>query len=198
MGLALCSGRLFGELVSDRTKDGRIRDGAIVDGHATYDGHRVQQPAVLYLFDDLAVVRLYVSVLDVAIQDVGCIAEPLRHFLTDDGRDLLRRPGWPSTAAGARGLRGEVEHLYSYRCVFHHAPSLRQTYGAAGTYTNTHAAATAEIFNQCISVRPRIGTTFDGLYRTCGAYAPGRASGRTVTGRVVDSNLHHHILFSNP
>lgn len=135
--------RLFSELVSDRAQDGRVRDCSVVDRHAAYDGHRVEQPAILYLFDDLAVVRLHINILDIAIQDVSRIAETLRHFLTDDGRDLLRRPRRSSTAAGACGLRGEVEHLYGDCSVFHHAPSLRQSYGAAGTYANAHTAATA-------------------------------------------------------
>lgn len=42
---------------------------------------------------------------------------------TDDGGDLLRRPGRPSTAAVAGGLSGQIEHVNLHLHVCHRALS---------------------------------------------------------------------------
>jgi hypothetical protein len=53
------------------------------------------------------------------IGDTGGIPEALLDLGADDRRDLLRRPGWTSTALPARRVCREVEHIDGHHRVSH-------------------------------------------------------------------------------
>lgn len=101
----------FEQAVLNSTHDGGVAHGAVVYGDAVDDGHRKEQRALLDVVQELGVLAAHVVRFHVAIQDLSIIAVPALYLGSDDGRDLLRRPGRASTARPAIAAGGYVEDL---------------------------------------------------------------------------------------
>jgi len=99
------------DLVAYGAHDGRIADRAVVEWYAIDNRHRVQQPALVDLFDQGSVCRLDLWLLDVAVLDDDLIVETALDLVADYRRDLLRRPRRASTTREAVAGGRYVEHF---------------------------------------------------------------------------------------
>ena len=84
-------GRLLEPLLHG-TQYRRIRDSAVVDGCPIDDRDGVEQALALDLIDDRGVLRLDGLARDIVVDDFGAVAVATFQLVSDDARDLLRRP----------------------------------------------------------------------------------------------------------
>ena len=70
----------------------RVRDSAVVDGRSIDDRDGVEQAPALNLIDGRGVFRFDGFARDVVVDDLGTVAVATFQLVSDDARDLLRRP----------------------------------------------------------------------------------------------------------
>ena len=180
------------ELRLDDAKNGRIRNGAVVHRLSVYNRDGVDQTLLLDAAHHVGMLSHHFRATRVVIGDLSAVAVAVLDLGTDDGSDLLRRPGRTSTATEARRLCREVEDLNGN---LGHSRSLSDAYRAAGTEPGAHSTSDALGLINRITVRSRIRATGEGHDGPLRAYPPCGATGGPVARGGIDTHAGHDRPF---
>lgn len=175
-------------------EDRRIGDGAVVHRLTVDDRDRIDESLLLYAAHHRLVGGHHFGPARIVIDDPRAVTEPVLDLGTDDGRDLLRRPGRTSTTTPAGGLNREVVHL-DVDYGLGHCVSLDDVDGAGGAVQRADRAAGTTRFVDGVTVGARIHAPGDRLYGAARARATCGTGRRVVAGAGFDGHSTHGSSF---